>query len=68
MTCPSRARQCCIGSQSNYLQAAEWSSPLPCRCACLLDGVGGDLCDTPYEAFCPAQCSGNGECQQGFCK
>eukprot|EP00891_Asterochloris_glomerata_P004391 jgi/Astpho2/4391/e_gw1.00067.84.1_t len=43
-------------------------SPFPCRCACLLDGLGGDLCDTVYEAFCPAQCSGNGECQQGFCK
>ncbi|PSC68519.1 exostosin-like glycosyltransferase [Micractinium conductrix] len=38
------------------------------QCPCLLDGWGGPTCETPYEAFCPNQCNGHGECEQGFCK
>ena len=27
-------------------------------CPCLIDGVGGPLCDQAFEPFCPNQCNG----------
>lgn len=36
-------------------------------CICLVDGMGGPTCETPYQQTCLNQCNGHGECQQGFC-
>ena len=36
-------------------------------CPCMIDGVGGRLCDIPTESFCPNQCAGHGICATGFC-
>ncbi|KAG2488200.1 hypothetical protein HYH03_013194 [Edaphochlamys debaryana] len=37
-------------------------------CPCRHDGLIGSLCNIPVEMYCINQCSGRGECQQGFCK
>ncbi|KAG2488211.1 hypothetical protein HYH03_013205 [Edaphochlamys debaryana] len=37
-------------------------------CPCRLDGLSGTLCDEPIEQTCVNQCSGHGDCNQGFCK
>jgi hypothetical protein len=37
------------------------------RCPCLIDGVGGLLCEIATEQVCINQCSGHGECRLGFC-
>ncbi|GFR49991.1 hypothetical protein Agub_g12137 [Astrephomene gubernaculifera] len=37
-------------------------------CPCRIDGRIGALCNIPVEQFCPNQCSGRGECDQGFCR
>ncbi|KAG1671014.1 hypothetical protein FOA52_014258 [Chlamydomonas sp. UWO 241] len=38
------------------------------KCPCMYDGFGGEKCDKVVEMFCPNQCSGHGECKEGFCK
>ncbi|KAG2432503.1 hypothetical protein HXX76_008848 [Chlamydomonas incerta] len=38
------------------------------KCPCRLDGLQGELCDEAVEQTCTNQCSGHGECNQGFCK
>ena len=42
----------------------------PKKCACLYDGLHGELCDRRHEPFCLNQCSGHGVCDPvggGFC-
>eukprot|EP00798_Chlamydomonas_sp_ICE-L_P001798 gene1798-33218_t len=34
----------------------------------MIDGLNGDYCDEVTEMYCPNQCAGQGECNQGFCK
>ncbi|KAG2424765.1 hypothetical protein HXX76_014189 [Chlamydomonas incerta] len=38
------------------------------HCPCRHDGMIGALCNIAVEQFCPNQCSGRGECDQGFCR
>ena len=38
-----------------------------CSCGEARDGISGAFCDIPVEQFCVNQCSGRGECIQGFC-
>ncbi|GIL48810.1 hypothetical protein Vafri_5227 [Volvox africanus] len=37
-------------------------------CPCRIDGRIGTLCNIAVEMFCVNQCSGRGECDQGFCR
>lgn len=37
------------------------------HCPCMHDGMGGKLCDRPFQATCVNQCNGHGECMTGFC-
>ena len=36
------------------------------KCPCY-DGQGGALCEKQVPAFCLRHCSGNGQCDMGFC-
>ncbi|GIL69673.1 hypothetical protein Vretifemale_506 [Volvox reticuliferus] len=38
------------------------------KCPCRLDGLGGSTCSEIREQVCVNQCSGHGQCNQGFCK
>ncbi|KAG1678608.1 hypothetical protein FOA52_012615 [Chlamydomonas sp. UWO 241] len=37
-------------------------------CDCQVDNLDGRYCEIIKEAYCPAQCTGHGECNLGFCK
>ncbi|PNH01148.1 putative glucuronoxylan glucuronosyltransferase F8H, partial [Tetrabaena socialis] len=37
-------------------------------CPCRLGGLIGTMCNIPMEQLCINQCSGRGECDQGFCR
>ena len=41
-----------------------------CRhhCPCAIEGHFGPFCTQRHEVFCLNQCSGHGDCDQGFCK
>ncbi|KAL4438037.1 hypothetical protein ABPG77_004258 [Micractinium sp. CCAP 211/92] len=49
-----------------WCRAAQPAMPDPCPC--IVDGYCGRFCDQPCEPVCPNQCSGHGECLNGFCK
>jgi hypothetical protein len=36
-------------------------------CPCMVDGWAGRECNVPIEMMCLNQCSGKGECRNGFC-
>ncbi|GLC75556.1 hypothetical protein PLESTF_001656500 [Pleodorina starrii] len=42
--------------------------PSTFRCPCRLDGLAGPTCSEIREQVCPNQCSGHGQCNQGFCR
>ncbi|KAK9846205.1 hypothetical protein WJX84_007485 [Apatococcus fuscideae] len=37
------------------------------KCACILDGLEGDLCEVRTQTVCSAQCQGHGDCRRSFC-
>ncbi len=52
----------------NSVSADKIDASFACSCGCYPEMHEGPLCENIKESYCPAQCSGRGECMSGFCK